>query len=78
MRRYHLKRRREERGSQSPFSEVEARFYCASIALGLEALHKARVVYRDLKPDNLLLTPSGAVKLTDLVRPAPDTRPAHA
>ena len=54
-----------------PFSEAEAQFFAACIVLGLEALHKARVVYRDLKPDNLLLRPNGFLVLTDLGLAAP-------
>ena len=34
--------------------------------LGLEAMHAGGIVYRDLKPDNLLLDSTGYVKLTDL------------
>ena len=48
-----------------PFTEDAVRFYAASILLGLEALHVAGVVYRDLKPDNVLLDRGGTVKLTD-------------
>ena len=49
-----------------PFTEDAVRFYAASILLGLEALHVAGVVYRDLKPDNVLLDRGGTVKLTDV------------
>jgi len=35
-------------------------------ALGLEHLHKHGLVHRDAKPANLMLTPSGQVKLLDL------------
>jgi len=47
------------------FSEDRARFYLAEIALGLEYLHANGVLYRDLKPENLLLTADGHICLTD-------------
>ena len=55
---YHL--RREQR-----FSEDRTRFYAAEILLALECLHKNGVIYRDLKPENVLLDSEGHVKLTD-------------
>lgn len=47
------------------FPEPRVRFYCAEIALGLEYLHNSGVLYRDLKPENLLLTDDGHICMTD-------------
>lgn len=47
------------------FCESAARFYCAEITLALEYLHKHGIIHRDIKPDNMLLSASGHVKLTD-------------
>ena len=55
---FHLKRSRQ-------FSVDRARFYAAEILLALEYLHSQGVVYRDLKAENVLLEPSGHIKLTD-------------
>uniref|UniRef100_A0A8D2NRX8 G protein-coupled receptor kinase n=1 Tax=Zosterops lateralis melanops TaxID=1220523 RepID=A0A8D2NRX8_ZOSLA len=48
------------------FSEVEMRFYAAEIILGLEHMHSRFVVYRDLKPANILLDEFGHVRISDL------------
>lgn len=42
-----------------------ARFYLAEVILGLEAIHKQNIVYRDLKSENVLLDAEGHVKLID-------------
>lgn len=47
------------------FDEPMARFYCAEITLALQYLHKNDIIHRDIKPDNMLVSASGHVKLTD-------------
>ncbi|KAA0197345.1 Beta-adrenergic receptor kinase [Fasciolopsis buskii] len=48
------------------FSESEVRFYAAEVILGLEHMHNRYVVYRDLKPANILLDEYGHVRISDL------------
>ncbi|XP_045145597.1 beta-adrenergic receptor kinase 2 isoform X2 [Echinops telfairi] len=48
------------------FSEKEMRFYATEIILGLEHMHTRFVVYRDLKPANILLDENGHVRISDL------------
>jgi serine/threonine protein kinase len=55
---YHLRRERK-------FSEDKTRFYMAEIVLALEYLHKNNYIYRDLKPENVLMGLDGHIKLTD-------------
>lgn len=45
--------------------EVEARNYIAQLILAFEALHKNMIVFRDLKPDNVVLDYEGHCRLTD-------------
>jgi len=46
-------------------SRDRARFYATEIVEGVECLHKNRIVYRDLKPENVLIGSDGHVVLTD-------------
>ena len=48
------------------FPKNECQYYAARIVLGLQALHDRGYVYRDLKPENLLLGEDGRMKITDL------------
>nr|AML76452.1 putative LOV domain-containing protein [Manilkara zapota] len=47
------------------FNEESARFYAAEVAVGLEYLHCLGIIYRDLKPENVLIQKDGHVVLTD-------------
>lgn len=47
------------------FSEEVARIYIAEILLAIEYLHTLGIIYRDLKPDNIILDEDGHIKLTD-------------
>jgi len=48
------------------FNPDRARFYAAEVLLGLEHLHSLNVVYRDLKPANILLDKEGHCVISDL------------
>lgn len=54
----HLKRMKR-------FTENQTKFIAACIILALGHLHNSGFIYRDLKPENVLFTEKGYVKLTD-------------
>lgn len=47
------------------FPVQQAKFYAGCVILGFEYLHKQNLIYRDLKPENLLLDEHGYCKITD-------------
>ena len=47
------------------FPEKNVKFYASIIGLSLEYLHKKGIVYRDIKPENILLEKDGYLKLID-------------
>lgn len=48
------------------FSVDEARFFAAQMVLGIGDLHASDIVYRDMKPENLLLDELGYLRISDL------------
>ena len=68
-----------ERLAQRPVPVEDALRYALDIARALEAAHARGVIHRDLKPQNVKITPSGEVKLLDfglakIFAPRPEPR----
>jgi serine/threonine protein kinase len=47
-------------------AETDAIRIIAQVAQGLHRAHKLNLIHRDVKPDNILITPTGVAKLADL------------
>ncbi|KAL7746399.1 cAMP-dependent protein kinase catalytic subunit [Sorochytrium milnesiophthora] len=58
-------RRSQAHPTNQRFSNNVAKFYAAEVCLAFEYLHSKDVIYRDLKPENLLLDSQGHIKITD-------------
>ncbi|KAH3683774.1 hypothetical protein WICPIJ_005249 [Wickerhamomyces pijperi] len=57
---------------QGNFSLRRAKFYACEVLLALQYLHQNGIIYRDLKLDNILLSPEGHIKLGDYGLCKPD------
>lgn len=55
---YHL-------GRLGRFPEHQARFYAAEIVLAISYVHQMDIIYRDLKPENVLLDAQGKSMATE-------------
>lgn len=47
------------------FNHDKTRLYASEILLAVEELHKNNIIFRDLKPDNIVLDLEGHALLTD-------------
>ena len=47
------------------FNEIQSKFFISNIILGLEYIHKNKIIHRDIKPENLVLDQNGYLAITD-------------
>ena len=47
------------------FNERQSKFFISNIILGLEYIHKNKIIHRDIKPENLVLDQNGYLAITD-------------
>jgi serine/threonine protein kinase len=53
-------------------TEDQARFYFIEICLGIDFLHERHIIYRDIKPENILLDIDGHIRIGDFGLSKPD------
>ncbi|XP_065173620.1 G protein-coupled receptor kinase 2 [Atheta coriaria] len=53
-------------GGEPGLDITRSRFYAAEVVCGLDHLHQQGIVYRDCKPENILLDDAGHVRISDL------------
>lgn len=53
------------RKKEVAFAEADIQNIAAEIVVGLDILHRHGIVYRELKPENIMVTDQGHIKLTD-------------
>jgi protein kinase A len=56
----HIQKQRKRR-----FTEEQTRFFAAETVIAFEYLHNLDIVFRDLKPENMLIDHRGHVRITD-------------
>ena len=47
-------------------SEATAQYYMGCVAIALDYMHQLHYVYRDLKPENVLLDHGGFIRIVDM------------